>query len=76
MPTQGGEGQPTLAELERQEEEEFRTGPLSVLTTSVKTGTPVIQHASAEVPEAFLQFLYSGRSSKRSSRSRATGLQE
>ena len=31
----------TIEELEKKEEEEFRTGPLSVLTTSVKTNTQV-----------------------------------
>ncbi len=29
----------TVDELEKREEEEFRTGPLSVLTTSVKTNS-------------------------------------
>mmetsp|Transcript_13341 Transcript_13341/g.33473 ORF Transcript_13341/g.33473 Transcript_13341/m.33473 type:complete len:109 (+) Transcript_13341:159-485(+) len=32
----------TLEELEKKEEEEFRTGPLSVLTTSVKTNTQIL----------------------------------
>ena len=31
-----------LEELEKKEEEEFRTGPLSVLTTSVKTNTQIL----------------------------------
>ena len=31
----------TIDELEKKEEEEFRTGPLSVLTTSVKTNSQV-----------------------------------
>ncbi|PRW50785.1 small nuclear ribonucleo Sm D2 [Chlorella sorokiniana] len=34
--------QPTVDELERKEEELFRTGPLSVLTTSVKTNSQVL----------------------------------
>jgi hypothetical protein len=33
--------QPTVDELEKKEEELFRTGPLSVLTTSVKTNSQV-----------------------------------
>lgn len=32
---------PTVDELEKKEEELFRTGPLSVLTTSVKTNSQV-----------------------------------
>lgn len=32
---------PTVDELEKKEEEEFRSGPLSVLTTSVKTNSQV-----------------------------------
>jgi small nuclear ribonucleoprotein D2 len=32
---------PTVDELEKKEDELFRTGPLSVLTTSVKTNTQV-----------------------------------
>jgi small nuclear ribonucleoprotein D2 len=32
----------TIEELEKKEEEEFRTGPLSVLTTSVKTNTQIL----------------------------------
>jgi hypothetical protein len=31
----------SIDDLEKKEEEEFRTGPLSVLTTSVKTNTQV-----------------------------------
>ena len=31
----------SVDELEKKEEEEFRTGPLSVLTTSVKTNSQV-----------------------------------
>ena len=33
--------QPTVDELEKREEEAFRTGPLSVLTTSVKSNSQV-----------------------------------
>jgi small nuclear ribonucleoprotein D2 len=33
--------QMSVDELEKKEEEEFRTGPLSVLTTSVKTNSQV-----------------------------------
>ncbi|MEW5304867.1 MAG: hypothetical protein WDW36_007448 [Sanguina aurantia] len=33
---------PTVDELEKKEEEEFRSGPLSVLTTSVKTNSQVL----------------------------------
>ncbi|KAL6770213.1 SMP4 [Auxenochlorella protothecoides x Auxenochlorella symbiontica] len=33
---------PTVDELEKKEEELFRTGPLSVLTTSVKTNSQVL----------------------------------
>ena len=33
----------SVDELEKKEEEEFRTGPLSVLTTSVKTNSQVRQ---------------------------------
>jgi small nuclear ribonucleoprotein D2 len=32
----------SVDELEKKEEEEFRTGPLSVLTTSVKTNSQVL----------------------------------
>ncbi len=32
---------PTVDELEKKEEELFRTGPLSVLTTSVKSNSQV-----------------------------------
>lgn len=32
---------PTVDELEKKEEENFRTGPLSVLTTSVKSNSQV-----------------------------------
>lgn len=32
---------PSVDELEKKEEESFRTGPLSVLTTSVKTNSQV-----------------------------------
>jgi len=32
----------SVDDVERKEEEEFRTGPLSVLTTSVKTNTQVL----------------------------------
>ena len=31
-----------LEELEKKEEEEFKTGPLSLLTTSVKTNTQIL----------------------------------
>ena len=34
--------QPTVDELEKKEEELFRTGPLSVLTTSVKSNSQVL----------------------------------
>ncbi|KAK9815787.1 hypothetical protein WJX72_009476 [[Myrmecia] bisecta] len=34
--------QPTVDELEKREEEAFRTGPLSVLTTSVKSNSQVL----------------------------------
>lgn len=34
---------PSVDELEKKEEEEFRTGPLSVLTTSVKTNSQARQ---------------------------------
>ena len=33
---------PTVDELEKKEEELFRTGPLSVLTTSVKSNSQVL----------------------------------
>ena len=33
--------QPTVDELEKREEEAFKTGPLSVLTTSVKSNSTV-----------------------------------
>lgn len=33
---------PTVDELEKREEEAFKTGPLSVLTTSVKSNSQVI----------------------------------
>lgn len=33
--------QPSVDELEKKEEELFRTGPLSVLTSSVKTNSQV-----------------------------------
>jgi hypothetical protein len=36
---------PTVDELEKKEEELFRTGPLSVLTTSVKSNSQVGAHA-------------------------------
>lgn len=36
--------QPTVDEREAKEAEEFRTGPLSVLTTSVKTNSQVCVH--------------------------------
>ncbi|KAF5836171.1 small nuclear ribonucleoprotein Sm D2 [Dunaliella salina] len=35
----------SVEELEKKEEEEFRTGPLSVLTTSVKTNSQVLINA-------------------------------
>ena len=35
---------PTVDELEKKEEDLFRTGPLSVLTTSVKTNSQVRGH--------------------------------
>ena len=34
--------QPTVDELEKREEEAFKTGPLSVLTTSVKSNSQVL----------------------------------
>eukprot|EP00891_Asterochloris_glomerata_P006537 jgi/Astpho2/6537/e_gw1.00099.54.1_t len=34
--------QPTVDELEKREEEAFKTGPLSVLTTSVKSNSTVL----------------------------------
>lgn len=34
---------PTVDELEKREEEAFKTGPLSVLTTSVKSNSQVLQ---------------------------------
>ena len=40
---------PTVDELEKKEEDLFRTGPLSVLTTSVKTNSQV-----GAVPQASL----------------------
>ena len=54
---------PAVDELEKKEEEDFRTGPLSVLTTSVKTNSqvgmlgavaersPCTDHASACCPD-------------------------
>lgn len=51
--------QPTVDELEKREEEAFKTGPLSVLTTSVKSNSTVCAAArsiqaqkpcSSEVP--------------------------
>lgn len=38
----------SIDELEKKEEEEFRTGPLSVLTTSVKTNSQVRIHKRAQ----------------------------
>ena len=39
--------QPTVDELEKREEEAFKTGPLSVLTTSVKSNSTVCAAATS-----------------------------
>jgi hypothetical protein len=49
-PITQAEPQPSVEELERKEEELFRTGPLSVLTTSVKTNSQVGLGAAAAAP--------------------------
>lgn len=41
---------PTVDELEKKEEELFRTGPLSVLTTSVKSNSQVLINCRSVVP--------------------------
>ncbi len=45
----------TVDELEKKEEEEFRTGPLSVLTTSVKTNSQVRAALCSSWPPAMVQ---------------------
>lgn len=44
---------PTVDELEQKEEELFRTGPLSVLTTSVKSNSQVLINcrSAGAIPE-------------------------
>lgn len=43
----------SIDELEKKEEEEFRTGPLSVLTTSVKTNSQVRRSKSVFDPACY-----------------------
>lgn len=47
---------PSVDELEKKEEDLFRTGPLSVLTTSVKTNSQVrqpVRHACQKLGAAW-----------------------
>lgn len=45
----------TPEELARREEEEFNTGPLSILTTSVKNNTQVKQQTEADIKALILK---------------------